>query len=371
MKRIVLALVLFVSLIGASFAENFFSHRFFEFKVDVPVDVSNNMFGLTDIFQKDQDVVIDLEEIAKNVAFKGAAVKAAASPSVGFKLDIPKGLILGLSFGAEVDVGVGLSKDLFELLGTGNAGMGNNFEMKTSNTYADIFATVQLDGGWNFKTSRLEISGTAFSALAHIEANETTARVYMDDSTNTAGAEASIKGNVYTPINVNQMDDVMGLVNSMGKNIGFDVTAKYQRDIFRFLTVGAQARIPLVPSRLSTAYSVNESFNPDPFKFDTLMGGGTSADPAGSGSGSGSSLPPATEDDEGEGLEAILGKPTDISANPYCVHRPMKLGISANFHPFGTLLTTSGYLGLGFRHPFAAAINKANGGFDETQFYVD
>ena len=47
------------------------------------------------------------------------------------------------------------------------------------------------------------------------------------------------------------------------------------------------------------------------------------------------------------------------------------MGISADFHPFGTLLTTSGYVGIAFRHPFASAINKANGGENETQFYVD
>ena len=45
------------------------------------------------------------------------------------------------------------------------------------------------------------------------------------------------------------------------------------------------------------------------------------------------------------------------------------------FHPHhlltGTLLTTTGYLGLGFRHPFASAINQSTGGVDETQVYVD
>jgi hypothetical protein len=61
-----------------------------------------------------------------------------------------------------------------------------------------------------------------------------------------------------------------------------------------------------------------------------------------------------------------------VLSNPYSIHRPMKIGISADFHPFGTLLTTSGYFGLGFRHPFSAVINKVTtGGLDETQFYVD
>ena len=49
---------------------------------------------------------------------------------------------------------------------------------------------------------------------------------------------------------------------------------------------------------------------------------------------------------------------------PYEIHRPMKLGISANFHPFGSLLTTDGYIGVGVRHPFAKDVS-------ETKVYLD
>mgnify|MGYP003484525954 CR=1 FL=1 len=67
-------------------------------------------------------------------------------------------------------------------------------------------------------------------------------------------------------------------------------------------------------------------------------------------------------DDDLEGYEKYLGKPTKLET-PYAIHRPLKLGVSADFHPFGTLLSTKGYVGVGFRHPFASAINKENGGF--------
>ena len=88
MKKIALSFVLFVSLISASFAENFFAHRFFEIKVDVPVDVSNNIVSLTDILQ--ETAIIDLPQIADNVALDGAMIKAKAAPSFGIKIDIPK-----------------------------------------------------------------------------------------------------------------------------------------------------------------------------------------------------------------------------------------------------------------------------------------
>ena len=363
MKKLALSFVLFISLLGTSFAENIFAHRFFEIKVDVPVNISNNIISLTDIFQ--ETAIIDLPQIADNVKFNGAAIKAGASPSIGIKLDIPRGLILGVSVGAEADVGVGLSKDLFEFLGHGNTNMGNEFKMEASNTYADLFATVTIDGGWNTKKSRLEISGTAFSSIAHFDASNTGARIYLNDDDNTAGFEAKLDAKAYTIANIEDLTNAEKLLSSIKGNIGFDVSANYKRDIFRFLSVGANARIPLVPSKLKIGYNVLYDMNQE-FSFDTLLGKG------GEDSGSSESAEePKQEEEEATEDGGLFGEPTILS-QPYSIHRPMKIGVSADFHPFGTLLTTSGYVGLGFRHPFAAVINKATtGGLDETQFYVD
>ncbi len=361
MKKIVLSFVLFTSLIAASFAENFFAHRFFEVKVDVPVNLSNNLVSLTDILQ--ETAIIDLPEIADNVSFNGAAIKAGASPSFGIKLDIPRGLILGLSIGAEADIGVGLSKDLFEFLGHGNENMGNEFKMAASNTYADLFATTSLTGGWNTKKSKLEITGTAFSSIAHFDANDTGAKIYLNDETNTAGFEANVKANAYTLVNTEDLSDVQALLNSIKGNIGFDISAKYQLDIFRFLTLGAQTRIPLVPSKMSVGYKIDYNMKEE-FSFDEMLG-------VSDGSSKEEETVEVPKEEEEETVDyGFMGAPT-VLKTPYAIHRPLKIGISADFHPFGTLLTTSGYFGLGFRHPFAASINKANGGIDETQFYVD
>ena len=362
MKKIALSFVLFISLIGASFAENFFAHRFFEIKVDVPVNVSNNLVALKDVLQ--ETAIIDLREIANNVSLDGAAIKANAFPTFGLKLDIPRGLILGLSVGAQADVGVGLSKDLFEFLGKGNVDMGNDFEMSASNTYADVFATATLNGGWNFKKSKLEISATAFSSIAHFDATDTTARIYMDNENNTTGFEANVSAKGYTAVNTEDMSNVNAILSSINGNMGFDLGAKYQRDLFRFLSVGASIQMPLVPSRLNIGYTVDYNYKKE-FNLDQMIGkeGSSSGE-----SGSSTEVPKEEESDEDD--DSFLGKPV-VLETPYAIHRPLKLGISADFHPFGTLLSTSGYLGIAVRHPFASAINKANGGANETQFYVD
>ena len=366
MKKIALSFVLFVSLIGASFAENFFAHRFFEIKVDVPVQVSNNLIGITDIFQ--EEAIIDLPQIADNVAFNGAAIKAGASPTLGIKLDIPRGLIFGIEFGVEADVGIGLSKQLFEFLGHGNVGMKENeFEIKTSNTYSDLFATATLTGGWNTKKTKLEVSGTIFSTIAHFDASNTGARVYINDQENKVGFDAKLDAKVYTISNMNEISDTQKLLNALKGNIGFDLSGKYKYDLFRFLSVGATARIPLVPSKLSTGYSVVYDISQE-FDLDSMLG-------KESESSESSTETPKQEEEEGqsqeEGMFAFLGEPTLLDT-PYSIHRPMKLGLSADFHPFGTLLSANGYLGIGFRHPFTDVINKVTtGGLEKTHFYVD
>ena len=52
MKKLIVTLALFASLISAAFAENIFSHRFFEIKLDVPVNISNNLIAVADIFKE-------------------------------------------------------------------------------------------------------------------------------------------------------------------------------------------------------------------------------------------------------------------------------------------------------------------------------
>ena len=112
MKKLIITCALFASLISAAFAENIFSHRFFEIKLDLPVSVSNNLIAVTDIFK--EKVVIDLPKIADDMDKNGAAINANVAPTLSVGIDIPKGLIFGVKAGAEASAGVGLSKDIFD-----------------------------------------------------------------------------------------------------------------------------------------------------------------------------------------------------------------------------------------------------------------
>ena len=368
MKRIVLSLILFVSLIGASFAENLFAHRFFEIKLDLPVAVSNNLVDIKSIMQ--EKVVIDLKEIADNMSKDGASIRSDAAPALSINLDIPRGLILGLNVGADADVSVGINKTIFEFLGNGNATLGGDFTVKMNNTYADVFAHASLTGGWNTKKGRVAITGTAFSAIAHVDASDTYVSVYTKEEKNTFGAEANVDARLYAVADVSgeNMNDIDMLINQATSNMGFDIGADLTSEFSRYLTLGVKANIPLVPSKLGSVASVQYNMKKEICLDDILGKEGESTEGESSAEGTSESTSEASTENSSEASEESSLPSMDTLqfqtlTTPYEIHRPLKAGVSANFHPFGTLLSTNGYLGVGVRHPFA----KDN----STDFYVD
>ena len=350
MKKLFITCALFASLMIAAFAENIFSHRFFEIKIDVPVAVSNNFIGITDIFK--EKVVIDLPKIADSMGKSGACINADVAPSLSIGIDIPKGLILGVNIGAEASAGVGISKDIFEFIGNGNVGK-DSVTAQMSNTYADLFAFTTVNAGWNGKKLRVNGNASAFWALAHMEANDTYVKIYDNEERDVMGIEAQLDGKLYTTVDPSkELSDIQALLNETKANLGFDVGADVNYKLFRFLDVGGRARIPLAPSHLTKLSAVNYKYEKEINLMDMFSG---------SENEEGESSAPTEETDEDK--KDIIGEPVTL-AKPYAIHRPMKLGVSANFHPFGTLLTTNGYLGLGIRHPFAKSK-------DEIQTYVE
>jgi hypothetical protein len=358
MKKLILSFALFASLFTAAFAENLFSHRFFEIKLDVPVNVSNNLIAVADIFK--EKVVIDLPKIADDMGKSGASFNADVAPSLSIGIDIPKGLIFGINIGAEASTGVGLSKDIFEFIGKGNVGK-DSVTAKMDNTFADLFAFATINGGWNGKKLRVNASASAFWALAHMEASDTYVMVYQNEEENTMGIKAQLDAKLYSTTNFkNGFSDIQGLLNETKSNLGFDLGADVNYKLFRYLDVGGKARIPITPSHLTKLSAVNYKFEQE-INIMELMGS-KGEDGEGEGEGSGSTTPSSEEETPGS-MTDLLSEAVTLE-KPYAIHRPMKLGVSANFHPFGTLLTTNGYLGLGIRHPFSTDKN-------ETSSYVE
>ena len=378
MKKLILTCALFASIITAACAESNFAHRFFEIKVDVPVSISNNLIALTDIFNEEETIRIDLPKIADQIG-KGAAINANLTPSISVGLDIPKGLIFGVNLGAEASMGVGLSRDIFEFIGKGNVGK-TELTAQLYNTYADLFAVGSVNGGWNGKKLRLNVTGSAFWALAHLEASDTYATVYTNkkdengNDTNTMGMEAQLDAKLYTTVDASNMEavkDLQALWNNTKGNLGFDIAADARYELFRFLSIGAKTRVPIVPSRLTMVSGVHYEMTPVEINIMDMIGSSANGEGSGEGSGSGSG---SSSEEESTEEPQLISAAVPLST-PYAIHRPMKIGISADFHPFGTLLTTNGYLGLGIRHPFSNGMNKAlkaiQGNIDSPDTFVE
>ena len=344
MKKLLISFALLISLVSGAFAENIFSHRFFEIKLDVDASVSNNLVTLQDFCKP--DLVIDLPKIADSMGNNGFMSNVFIASGLSINLDIPNGIILGVNIGIEESSNLGLSKDIFDFIGHGNAGK-SELKQSLSNTYLDLFATASVTGGWNLQNMKVSATGTSFWSLAHLTAGDSYIKVYNTED-GKFGAEIHSDASIYSTIDFNKdINDYNKIIKNTLNNGGFDITANVDYDLFRYLTLGATTRIPLVPSKLPMSAGINfkESYEVD------LMDLLTEEDK------------PDPENGGGKKNDDLL---TDavILSKPYAVHRPFKLGASVDFHPNGTLLSTYGYLGLGVRHPFAKQKS-------ETQAYID
>lgn len=344
MKKLLVSICLCSLFIGSLFAEpgDFFGHRLFELKVDVPVDVSNNAIGFDEIFVK--DIVFDFADFCDNLPKKGFDFSAQTTPSVSMKLDFKKGLIVGVSGGVDMYSNIGVSKDLFKFLGYGNE-LNENISVSIDG-YADLFAYAQVDAGWHFNRLSITAQPAIFGTLVHGVSNGSSVSV-----SNTAdgrfGIDVDGKFDVYTQMTSAEIENksitnVNTLLNLITPTTGFDLSGTAEYKLFDFLTLKGSARIPIVPSSLTNKYEVQYSTSYS-FSLDDLSSKGEEE---------GEDSNPDDDDDSGSttGFGSLFDDPIYVD---YKINRPMKLSVTADFHPFGNFINYCGGIGIGFKHPFS------------------
>ena len=124
-----ISFVLIILMTSLLFSKSFFGTRYFETKVDVPFNFSNNTFGLFDIFQK--ELVIDLTKIANEMPKNGLTSILNVSPNYGFTLNINDYFILSPKIGFDIYGSANISKSFFDFVGNGNQ-LGENLEFSAS-----------------------------------------------------------------------------------------------------------------------------------------------------------------------------------------------------------------------------------------------
>lgn len=362
MKRVVGLLASFILFISSSFAgaADFFDHRIFEIKLNVPVNVSNNTLTIADFLQ--EQVIIDLKELYNGMPKKGFDATIDVMPSAAITLDFKKGLHFGVSAGIDVFANAGISKDLFRFIAKGNQ-LNEDFKVSVD-SYADVFAFTQLDIGFNLKEKfTILVQPALFSSLAHAV---TTDSYVMAKSGENNSYNLIMKANmdIYSsvPLNEEFFGDssamVNKLMNGLAPSLGFDLGGKVSYKLTDFLTLSGSVRVPITPSHLNTKTSISFDKNMK-FSLDSLM----NKKEEGSEEGGNSEGEEASEPQEVEetGSTSIFSEPVSVQ---YYINRPMKFAVSAEFSPFSWLMKYYGTLGIGIKHPFAETRS-------ESYFYLD
>ena len=350
-KLLISCLILFLSANLIFAAEGgFLRNRFFEVKVDVPVDLSNNALSLSDFLVK--DVVIDLQQLCDNLPEKGFSFATSVSPGLEISFKLPKASF-GVGAGVEAYTNIGTSKDLFEFIGKGNS-IGEEISVDLD-AYLDTFAYAHVYFGNKFGRLSTKIQPTAFGTLAHAVTQNSYAK-FRNTEDGSFDIDVNALVNIYSEFDSNDFQnktftDINNIISKLTPTIGFDLTGSVAYDVSDILTVNTSARIPLVPSKLSKVTPYNFSMTKE-ISLDSLL---KKDGEEGESSGEETSTEAEQESNNGFG---------DTYSLEYKLHRPMKISLGAEFHPFGNFMNYFGSIGLGIRHPFAE--NK-----EELDTYLD
>ena len=326
MKKLIASLIVFVSVFSFSFADNFLSHRYFEIKVDTPFLISNNTFLISDFFQ--EQVVIDLAQIADSVPEDGFNFSTKFDPSVAVKLEFKRGPKIGIFTGVDCYANMGISKSLFDFIGYGNE---LNETLKfDANAYIDMFAYAAVQLGWNTKKFKFCITPTAFMSMIHASANNLNATV-QNTAEGKVILDASGVFDVYSPVMISKETDWQTMMNdtitNLSSSVGFDVEADFSYALSSFLDIGGSIRIPIVPSTLNLKMPYNFSYGLQT-DINSLMNG----------------INPEFTREESFG---------ETVNTEYSINRPMKFKATALAKPFGDFCKFYGQFGIAVRNPGA------------------
>ncbi|MCR4952722.1 MAG: hypothetical protein K6A43_01490 [Treponema sp.] len=370
MKKLFSVICIFSTLLVSSFANAFFSSRFFEVYANVPVDFSNNAFTLNDIFfTPTGQIIIDLEDFQK-LPERGFSIDLNTKPVAGFKLDIPKGLVFGANAGAEVSTGLLFSKDFFNFLSEGY-NCGEELTLTAKKFNADVFAFAQVDLGWNTKKTSLVFHPALFVPILHVQPDNVSAVLKNTESGEfivNANADLSVytNANLAKDGNIDTNSLVSDITSTMMSSAGFDLGVDYKLDLFKFLTVGAGIHAPIVPGKLTKRTSMEYQFE---YKikaedFINKAENNDSEDQEGTENST-----EETQSEEAKTANAPKFNDTvDLGSDVYKINRPFKFYVNGNLHPFGDFLSVYGMLGFTAKHAFEPTMSMSD--FSEN-FYMD
>jgi len=318
MKKIITLFVTLAVLSSAIFGETI-GKRWFELKTDVPVYAGNNAIGVFDVLQ--EEVVIDLEKIANDLPEKGFVTILNTNPSFAVTLNILD-VKAGIEAGVDVNGNIGLSKSLFEFIGTGNElnqdlvfGGGGN---------ADVFAYTSFPVSFKIKKIEINVVPSLFTPVLHSEVSDTKCVVK-----NTEDGTISIDGTYNVLIQSCQSSATMNSdskvnPNELLANVGADLRAGVKVPVLDKLKVTGNIAMPVVPGHLNSRMAANGTVS---YAVNVLDS--------------------SKNKDFSYGMSEFTT--TDDSS---IIHRPMEMMGGVEWKPCQDFVTLKGSLGFGVRYPF-------------------
>lgn len=268
-KKLFLAALASVCMMGTAVAEIHPQKRYVEVGVDLSLAAMQNACTITDIMVK--DLVIDLTKLAQDLPDYGFAANVGANAKTYFNMDFNK---WGFGVFAQVsgNFNLGLSKDIFTFLGEG---IQVGEEVVTSvnmglESYAEVGVPVKA------KVGKLTIRATpsVYVPLVYVPQPNATITVSNNyDGSITAVASADFA--MYSVVDLSSafaggsfsgvdgiLDELKGIdiQSTLLNKGGIDLNATVEYAFSKGFDLGVYAHVPLKPATLDYKTSGNVSF---------------------------------------------------------------------------------------------------------------
>ena len=301
------------------FSNSFFRERYFELKVDIPMNVSTNTLKIMDFLKK--EVEIDLTELANNVPNNGFDLYLNAAPNYKMTLNINEKFKFGPRIGTELFGLVNVSKSLFDFIGIGNQYTDTyNF---TTQVNADVFAYLGFLVGIKIGKFRMGVTPNMFAPICSVS----TENLFLClENTSNGGINIVGQGKmgIYTNFDIENAETDL-IFNSLKNGIGFDIEGYFGVDFNKYISLDLNYKVPIKFGLLEKSISYDMDIN-----FNTTLAGMLGGD--------------FEEDFKLENKH--------VNDYSYKIYRPMKFNLALKFSPFENFLTINALAGIGFYHPF-------------------
>lgn len=319
-------------------------HRIFEIGFDSSANFANNTLGLNDVLTK--NIEIDLQKMASDMPKSGFDIGLNDYEKAFVNLNISSRFRFSFFTELESSVNLNVSKDLFDILGSG-------IELDETKSVdvtacADLFYTMGASFQTIIKGYGIRFTPTYFVPLMYVPKTSANTSLTMT-SEGKIEAKASANVDVYTAVNMKDYkendksvsDEDIGAILSNG---GFDFSFEIERNWLHGLNAGLYTRIPLVAGTLNYKMSTIAYAS---FYEDNLLEYVTDKEKEKPKPNHGHVKPSTygTENEE-EGFE--------YSEDSYKAYRPLKFGLNATYMPWGRWFKIQPSLGFAVRNPYTS-----------------